>query len=68
MGGQADALGIPALASGTNDLKRPTGLMSDIYDELLGRLAVEPCMAECDRDTQDRTEAANKLRKGIAPR
>ncbi|MGV2900010.1 hypothetical protein ACNPPY_30010 [Achromobacter sp. AGC78] len=42
--------------------------MSDIYDELLGRLAVEPCMAECDRDTQDRTEAANKLRKGIAPR
>jgi hypothetical protein len=52
----------------SNDLKRPTGLMGDIYDELLERLAVEPCVAERDQDTQELMEAPNKLRKGMAPR
>jgi len=52
----------------SNDLKRPTGLMGDIYDELLERLAAEPCVAERDQDTQELMEAPHKLRKGMAPR
>ncbi len=52
----------------SNDLKRPTGLMGDIYDELLERLAMEPCVAGRDQDTQELMEAPNKLRKGMAPR
>jgi len=52
----------------SNDIKRPTGLMGDIYDELRERLAVEPCVVERDQDTQDLMEAPNKLRKGMAPR
>lgn len=52
----------------SNDLKRPTGLMGGIYDELLERLAVEPCVVERDQDTQDLMEAPNMLRKGMAPR
>nr|WP_312477399.1 hypothetical protein [Achromobacter ruhlandii] len=52
----------------SNDIKRPTGLMGDIYDELLQRLALEPCVAERDQDTQELMEAPNKLRKGMAPR
>lgn len=35
----------------SNDLKRPTGLMDDIYDELLERLGMEPCVTERDQDT-----------------
>lgn len=52
----------------SNDLKRPAGLMGDIYDELLERLALEPCLAERDLDTQELMEPARKLRKGMAPR
>lgn len=52
----------------SNDLKRPTGLMGGIYDELLERLAVEPCVQERDADTHELMEEPNKLRKGMAPR
>ncbi|MFF7398909.1 hypothetical protein ACFZAI_20825 [Achromobacter sp. NPDC008082] len=51
-----------------NDIKRPAGLMGDIYDELRERLAVEPCVLERDQDTQKLMEAPHKLRKGMAPR
>ena len=50
------------------DLKRPAGLMGDIYDELLAGLASEPCVLERDQDVQDLMEAPHKLRKGMAPR
>lgn len=52
----------------SNDLKRPTGLMGNIYDELLEHLAAEPCVAERDQDTQEMMEAPDKLRKGMTPR
>ncbi|MGE6916764.1 hypothetical protein [Achromobacter kerstersii] len=52
----------------SNDIKRPTGLMGDIYDELRERLAVEPCVLERDLETQELMEAPDKLRKGMAPR
>ncbi|MNX70687.1 hypothetical protein D3C86_1019580 [compost metagenome] len=52
----------------SNDLKRPAGLMGDIYDELLARLAAEPCVIERDQDTREMMEAPDKLRKGMAPR
>jgi len=42
--------------------------MGDIYDELLERLADEPCFAERDQDTQELMETPHKLRKGMAPR
>lgn len=52
----------------SNDLKRPAGLMGDIYDELLARLAVEPCVRERDRDVNELLDAGAKPRKGMAPR
>ncbi|MEN5158978.1 hypothetical protein [Achromobacter spanius] len=52
----------------SNDLKRPTGLMGDIYDELLQRLAVEPCVLERDDMVDSLMEAPAKLRKGMARR
>ncbi|WP_025135943.1 hypothetical protein [Achromobacter sp. DH1f] len=50
------------------DLKRPAGLMGDIYDELLAGLAVEPCVVEMDQMTAELLESPAKLRKGMAPR
>ena len=50
------------------DLKRPPGLMGDIYDELLAGLAVEPCVLERDQMTAELLEAPHRLRKGMAPR
>ncbi|WP_447922282.1 hypothetical protein [Achromobacter aegrifaciens] len=52
----------------SNDLKRPTGLMGDIYDELLLRLGTEPCVLERDGEVRSMLEAPDKLRKGMAPR
>ncbi|MNV80702.1 hypothetical protein D3C71_1743240 [compost metagenome] len=52
----------------SNDLKRPAGLMGDTYDELLQRLAVEPCVLECDKMVDSLMEAPATLRKGMAPR
>ncbi|MNY67742.1 hypothetical protein D3C86_2053870 [compost metagenome] len=52
----------------SNDLKRPAGLMGDIYDQLLARLTVEPCVVEREQDVQEMMEAPDKLRKGMAPR
>lgn len=52
----------------SNDIKHPTGLMGDIYDELRERLAVEPCVLARDLETQELMEAPDKLRKGMAPR
>ncbi|MNV92202.1 hypothetical protein D3C71_1867730 [compost metagenome] len=52
----------------SNDLKRPAGLMGDIYDELLQRLVVEPCVLERDEMVDALMEASAKLRKGMAPR
>ena len=42
--------------------------MGDIYDKLLERLAMEPCVAKRGQDTQELMEAPNKLRRGMAPR
>lgn len=50
------------------DLKRPAGLMGDIYEELLAGLALEPCILERDQDVQELMEAPHKLRKGMGPR
>lgn len=52
----------------SNDLKRPAGLMGDIYDELLQRLGAEPCVLERDKDVGELLDAPGKLRKGMAPR
>ncbi|WP_025138066.1 hypothetical protein [Achromobacter sp. DH1f] len=52
----------------SGDLKRPAGLMGDIYDELLAGLATEPCVVEMDQMTAELLEAPAKLRKGMAPR
>lgn len=52
----------------SNDLKRPAGLMGEIYNELILRLASEPCVAERDEDVRSMMEAPRKLRKGMAPR
>lgn len=42
--------------------------MGDIYEELLQRLAVEPCVVERDQNVQEMMEAPAKQRKGMAPR
>lgn len=34
----------------SNSLKRPSGLMGDMYDDLLTHLADEPCATERDND------------------
>jgi len=68
MGGQADAFRIPAVAPGVERLEAAAGLMGDIYDKLLERLAMEPCVAKRGQDTQELMEAPNKLRRGMAPR
>lgn len=52
----------------SNDLKRPAGLMGDIYDDLLARQATEPCVLERDDMVAALMEAPAKLRKGMAPR
>ncbi|WP_313064673.1 hypothetical protein [Achromobacter animicus] len=52
----------------SNDLKRPTGLIGDIYDELLARLAAEPCVRERDDIVDALIQTPAKLRKGMAPR
>lgn len=52
----------------SNDLKRPAGLMGDIYDEMLARLAVEPCVKEREQDVTDLLNPPLKPRKGMAPR
>ena len=52
----------------SNEIKRPAGLMGNIYDELQERLAVEPCVLERDLDTQELMEAPHQLRKGMARR
>ncbi|WP_249205454.1 hypothetical protein [Achromobacter sp. Marseille-Q0513] len=50
------------------DLRRPTGLMGDIYDELMQQIAVEPCVVERKEWTAEILEAPYKLRKGMGPR
>jgi len=50
------------------DLKRPAGLMGDIYDELLADLVLEPCILERDQMTAELLETAAGQRKGMAPR
>ena len=52
----------------SNDLKRPAGLMGDIFDDLLVRLASEPCVRERDEMVESLMESPAKLRKGMAPR
>ncbi|EFF78380.1 hypothetical protein HMPREF0004_0292 [Achromobacter piechaudii ATCC 43553] len=42
--------------------------MGDIYQELLIRLAAEPCVIERDEEVRAMMEAPDKLRKGVAPR
>ncbi|MNL50701.1 hypothetical protein D3C87_1737370 [compost metagenome] len=49
------------------DQKRPAGLMGGIYDELLQRLAVEPCVLERDEMVDSLMEAPAKLRMGMPP-
>lgn len=51
----------------SNDLKRPLGLMGGIFDELLARLAAEPCVVERDEDVRAMMATPDKLRKGMAP-
>ncbi|PND31825.1 hypothetical protein C1I89_23765 [Achromobacter pulmonis] len=50
------------------ELKRPTGLMGGIYDDLIQQLATEPCVKEKDQLVQELLEPASKVRKGMAPR
>ena len=50
------------------ELKRPTGLMGGIYDDLIQQLATEPCVKEKDQLVQELLEPATKVRKGMAPR
>jgi hypothetical protein len=50
------------------DLRRPSGLMGDIYDELMRQIAAEPCVLERKEWTAEILEAPYKLRKGMAPR
>jgi hypothetical protein len=50
------------------DLRRPTGLMGDIYDELMQQIAAEPCVLERKEWTSEMLEAPYKLRKGMGPR
>lgn len=52
----------------SGDLKRPTGLMASIYDDLMAALAVEPCVTEFRQTTVELLEEPRKLRKGMAPR
>lgn len=52
----------------SNDLTRPAGLIGDIYEELLQRLAVEPCVLERDQNVRELLEQPKKLRKGMEPR
>lgn len=52
----------------SSDLKRPHGLMGDIYEDLLICLAAEPCVIERDEEVRAMMEAPDKLRKGMAPR
>ncbi len=50
------------------ELKRPTGLMGGIYDDLIQQLATEPCVKEKDQLVQELLEPAAKVRKGMVPR
>lgn len=50
------------------DLRRPSGLMGDIYDELMQQIAVEPCVIERKEWTAEILEAPYKMPKGMAPR
>lgn len=50
------------------DLKRPAGLMGDIYDELLASLALEPCIQESDKATAELLDTSLPVHKGMAPR
>lgn len=52
----------------SNDLKRPTGIIADIYDDLMQQLKVEPCVVERDKWVAEVLDAPGKLRKGMAPR
>lgn len=50
------------------DLRRPSGLMGDIYDELMQHISAEPCVVERKEWTAEILEAPYKLRKGMGPR
>lgn len=50
------------------DLRRPTGLMGDIYDNLMQQIAVEPCVVERRAWTDEILDAPAKHRKGMPPR
>ncbi|APX75666.1 hypothetical protein QEP16_08490 [Achromobacter insolitus] len=52
----------------SSDLKRPAGLMGDIYDELLANLAMEPCVCERDQATAQLMDSPPKPRKLASPR
>ncbi|CUJ45457.1 hypothetical protein [Achromobacter sp. 2789STDY5608628] len=52
----------------SGELKRPTGLMGGIYDDLMEGLIVEPCVIERDQMTAELLDAPTKPRKGMAPR
>lgn len=52
----------------SGELKRPTGLMGGIYDDLMEGLIVEPCVIERDQMTAELLDAPAKPRKGMAPR
>lgn len=52
----------------SSDLKRPAGLMGDIYDELRKRLAGEPCVLKRDDMADSLREAPAKLRRGLTPK
>ena len=47
----------------SNDLKQAAGLIGDIYDELLQRLFVKPCVGERDRDVQELLDSPGTQRK-----
>jgi hypothetical protein len=50
------------------DLKRPSGLTGELYDDFMKGLRDEPCVQERDGMTTSLMEAPDRLRKGMAPR
>lgn len=51
-----------------SELKRPVGVMGDVYDILIEAKNLEPCVHERDQTTAELLNVPGKLRKGMAPR